>query len=357
MVDGRLRYHFVLPVWGRKFVDLFLDLSLPNQFQSGNLPAFAGTDALYRIYTSAADLDRIRRSPELRRLERLMPVSLEVVEANQGSHKWGTMTECHQRALSAASDDRDAIVFLLPDLLMSRGSLGALRRAADAGKRLVAVFILPVMRDAFLRELAPMGGFALSSESLEPSTMVRAALSTMHPMLGVLFWEREAVAPCLPTLCWDTGGGLLARTLQPHPLLVRPRDRTVRIERTFDDDYVLATLPASSEMHAFEDSDELTICSLEDDPSKGFPVPVGPPSTLRYAWWLHTQPVLRYPFFRHRYWFHTDGREGELASARARSDKVVRRVLACALAARRGSWLIEPLREQRRRLKRLAARA
>ena len=49
--------HLIMAVWGRSYVDLFLDLSLPSQLSARNLPeASQKGNLLYKIFTTRNDV-------------------------------------------------------------------------------------------------------------------------------------------------------------------------------------------------------------------------------------------------------------------------------------------------------------
>ena len=62
-------FHFLVTVWGDEFVDLFLNLCLPNQLTPGNLLAFRSDEvkATYIIYTTARDQETIERHESYQR--------------------------------------------------------------------------------------------------------------------------------------------------------------------------------------------------------------------------------------------------------------------------------------------------
>ena len=48
-------YDVVTAVWGTEFIDLFLDVCIPNQLSSRNLPALPA-GSRYRVFTKSADV-------------------------------------------------------------------------------------------------------------------------------------------------------------------------------------------------------------------------------------------------------------------------------------------------------------
>ena len=72
-------YDVVTAVWGAAFIDLFLDLCIPNQLSPANLPALP-SGSRYRIFTPPEDAPGLAVDPCLDDLRRLLPV--DVVEVD-----------------------------------------------------------------------------------------------------------------------------------------------------------------------------------------------------------------------------------------------------------------------------------
>jgi len=343
-------FHFVTAVWGQRFVGRFLDVTLPNQLLPGNLGAFDGADTIYRVFTSSDDEDRIRRSPAFGRLVSLMPAEVEILNASElAGHKWKAMSACHRRALQAAAEDRDAVVFLDAAIVLSDGSLAAVRRVAAQGKRLATIIPLPVLEDGFMREYEQRGFAGLDPVSAPTGRdLVSMSMRSMHPIIEALRWDSGGAPHYLPTMCFKVGeNGLVARTIQPHPLMVRPHDRSVELRHTIDDDYILSVVRSPEEIHAFDDSDEFVMCTLEADREHGFPLELRPPSAMRYALWLAAQPRDRMPFLGTSYRYHAGDYGGEWAETHRRVEELVSKLRTRSRALRPATPLITRLRAAR----------
>ena len=69
--------HLIMAVWGRSYVDLFLDLSLPSQLSAGNLrEASQKGNLLYKIYTTKNDIEQITQHPSFKRLSSLVETKI-----------------------------------------------------------------------------------------------------------------------------------------------------------------------------------------------------------------------------------------------------------------------------------------
>ena len=67
MIEGRAQtFHVVTVVWGQPYVELFLDVALPNQMTPGNLGALR-PGSRYRVFTAPEDVETLAASPLLGR--------------------------------------------------------------------------------------------------------------------------------------------------------------------------------------------------------------------------------------------------------------------------------------------------
>ena len=68
-------FHVVTVVWGRSYVELFLDVAVPNQMTPGNLGALPA-GSRYRVFTSPEDFETLAASSILARVNDMMPVDV-----------------------------------------------------------------------------------------------------------------------------------------------------------------------------------------------------------------------------------------------------------------------------------------
>src|SRR5262245_59512147 len=97
-------FDVVTDVWGRPYVDLFLDVAVPNQLTPGNLGALPA-GSRYRVFTRPDDAEYLAASPVLERVNKVIPVDL-VVLAELGDSSDGPFMQLitgHRRALQDAA--------------------------------------------------------------------------------------------------------------------------------------------------------------------------------------------------------------------------------------------------------------
>ena len=124
-------FHVVTVVWGRAYIELFLDVAVPNQLTPGNLGALP-PGSRYRVLTTAEDLELLEASAALKQANDVIPVDLVVAPelSRVSDDQFVRLTAGHSRALRDAADSGAALIFLAPDHFMSEGTLAVSRDQA-----------------------------------------------------------------------------------------------------------------------------------------------------------------------------------------------------------------------------------
>jgi hypothetical protein len=256
-------FHAVTHVWGREYLDLFLNVCIPNQLAPGNVPALP-PGSRYRILTRSSDVAELDSHPMVQALRDVIAVDLVVIDAldRQGEGPSGIelMIACHQQAIADVLEADAAIILLSADIVISDNALAAVVRRHREGYRAVAATGLRLAAESFLPALHASGTplAAWSSRAL-----VRIALPHLHPhslsMLAVT--DRFSKSPV--AVYWRVGAdGLLARSFHLHPLMVDPMRPVPLRVGTVDGAYLAEACPDFSRVHVVVDSDELQMFEI-----------------------------------------------------------------------------------------------
>jgi hypothetical protein len=255
-------FHAVTHVWGRAYLDTFLNVCIPNQLAAGNVPALPA-GSRYRILTRADHVPELDEHPMVRALREVMPVDLVVVDAldrpDARARSYDLMNACHQRAMADALEAGAALIMLSADIVMSDHALGAVVRRHREGYRAVVTTGLRLAKESFLQSL-DRAGARLSA--LPSRDLVRMALPHLHQQTRSMFVAAPAFSAYPSAVYWPVGDkGLLARCFHLHPLMVDPV-RAVTLGGTYDDHYLSEACPDFSRVHVVTDSDELQLFEL-----------------------------------------------------------------------------------------------
>lgn len=251
-------FHVVTVVWGPEFRRVFLDVCVPNQLTPGNLGALPA-GSRYRVFTSEDDVDVLEAG--LREVSGQMAVDLIAapeLSASDGT-RFTRMTACHAQALRDAAEAGAALIFLSPDIVLSEGTLAAVVRRHDEGKRAVACTGLRVQREAFVEALRARGG----TRGVPPRELVSLALAHLHPFTLAHMADGVPGSRRPIGVYWNVPGeGILARPFYMHPLMVDPPRRDARPDGTIDQHYLVHACPARDQIHVVTDSDELAVFEM-----------------------------------------------------------------------------------------------
>ena len=274
-----IRFYFITPVWGEKFVDMFLHISLPTQLSKGNLGSFQRRPNAdkYKIYTTSKDAGVIQKSPVCARLNELIETEFHfiddaLVEFETGKiNKYDLMTICHGRGIADGLTDHAALVILSADVVFSDGSFANIRKIAQSGKRGIAIGSYRVVTETFGSALQKK--FYSSKRhciTIPSREMVKLSLDCIHPDSRVLFWDEPSFLNGWPAfLYWDVSKeGVLQRGIHLHPLMIYPSRKDVQLNPSsgmgIDGyDYIKRVVPDFEDIYVVEDSDEIASFSLQ----------------------------------------------------------------------------------------------
>jgi hypothetical protein len=256
--------HFLTPVWGKAYVQLYLDVVIPAQLASRNLPSFkteSGTK--YVVFTTREDMETIQSSPVFKVLSTMVPVAFEFVDISITSNH-DRMSDCFRRGISAANAAGAAVIFLTPDIVFADGSFETIKRLADSGHDVV---FIPAIRTLKYGVANALKDAFRKGQTIEiyPRDLMRVALDNLHPLADSSWWDEGETDLVPANLYWRVGNeGILGRCFHLHPVFVRPQRKNVKFFGTVDDDYCCAACPDTSKDYVVTDSDELLAVELSD---------------------------------------------------------------------------------------------
>jgi hypothetical protein len=249
-------FDVVTVVWGARYLQLFLDVCVPNQLTAGNIDALP-SGSRYRVFTSPDDVGLLEASRVMCDVSSLMPVDVVPMRELSAASKnrFSRMTFCHRQALMDAHRRQSAVIFLCGDHVLSKGAFAAVVRRHEAGMRAVMCAGLRVHREPIVTALRAWNG-----AGVEPRELVAQALGHPHPFTVAHIVDSPATALEPISAYWSvTGEGILVRGIHLHPLMVDPLYPEVLPEDTIDGHYVNRACPVRSQVHVVRDSDELVL--------------------------------------------------------------------------------------------------
>lgn len=320
-------YCFLCPVWGDRYVNLFLEQGLPSQLAPGNIPSLSNKKNVYKIFTTSNFIDKIQRSEVFKLLQTYTTTSIIAIDGFNLSNALYAMTECYNMGMVAAKGQNQAFVFLTPDSIWSDGSFYNMDRLAHEGQRAVLISGPRMVLEDSAEELAKY--FNRNSDpiiNISARELVRLTIKYAHPISKAHIWEGKGNRGDAHYY-WRVGeNNLLMRCFHLHPLMVWPVRDDIYIPKntTLDHDFVRLACPDIDQVYVVTDSDEITGVDAsplnhEHADFKENTIPIE--AVLNWVR-LYTN-VYHRAFFRKKIRFHSDEIAEEWELVEKNSDAVV----------------------------------
>ena len=289
-------FYFAVVFWGETFRNYLVDYCLPSLLAPGNIPVLSGGKDKFIFCTTSQDWEAMVNTRIFSTLRQYIePYLVEIPPAPPGKHGCEHMGIGHKLAAQMAHRDGAYGVFLTPDLMVSDGTVAALRRHALVGVRVVLVAALRFGEEPLFQHLTAMGILKKGerpSERAERGTplaitgrqMAAACLHSFHSETQCYEWDAPYFTN-FPSACWwpvDKEDGIVLHSLSWMPFLcdytaIKRHDTTTLDTWTLDGDYIYRNFGDDPDIYVVTDSDEMMLLSwapLADRPQSLRPNPI-----------------------------------------------------------------------------------
>lgn len=264
------KYLFLVPVWGRRYLELFLDICLPLMLTRGNLGHYAGrSDAVFLIMTTRADCKQLEAHESFQRLRATVRTEILLIDGLvdfSSAHK--AMSDAYVLGMNSRFVARSSTyyVFLTPDSFWSDGSFARLRELAS--QRFEAVMVVGLRTSLQHMEpfLAARIGLSPDNPVILNRELVTQSLRALHPMAKAHDWLSGRFLNAWPSqVYWRLGRDLMfVRAFHMHPLMVLSPKRPVKVGTTIDGDFLTRLGYDAKRYHVVTDSDEMVGIEMTD---------------------------------------------------------------------------------------------
>src|SRR5438128_1238760 len=152
-------FYFTVVFWGAEHRGYFTDLLLASLLSPNNIPALKSERRnKFLIVTTSADWKAIQAHPMFRLLQQYVePVWFEMSMPQLNDSKMLVMSQGHKQVAMRSFEDGAYGVFVTPDLILSDGSVAAMERLAEAGKKVVLSVAIRFRHETLLPEIEREG--------------------------------------------------------------------------------------------------------------------------------------------------------------------------------------------------------
>lgn len=239
-------FHFIVPVWGRVYTKLFVDICLPMIMTSGNLGALEKSrEDRFVIVTTWEDAQTIRGSSNYERLGELVRVEFILIDGlvdTGNSH--AAMSECYAMAMrhEGVIPGETYFVFLTPDSFWSDGTFQRLIDLAAQGFQVVMAAGLRVQSEAMSLMLREEINKSPDNPTIPLARLVRMILGNIHQLSSAHNWlSKSGFLNVWPShIYWinERDQQLIAHCFHLHPLMVLAPNANAAIGTTIDGEFL-----------------------------------------------------------------------------------------------------------------------
>jgi len=243
-----MNFHFIVPVWGASYTELFTDICLPMLFTPGNLGIFEKRNKAadqFVILTTFEDYLSILDSISYQRLKNLIQVEFVLIDGIIDLSKThDAMSMCYAMAMGRDSviPDKTYFIFLTPDSFWSDGAFSRLVELAENSVNVVMAIGFRVNLESMSLLLKSQIAQSPDNPAIPKSELVRLVIDNIHQLSrshNIL--TKSGFLNSWPShIYWINKGDyqLIAHCFHLHPLMVLSNSRKVAIGTTIDGEYL-----------------------------------------------------------------------------------------------------------------------
>lgn len=254
-------------VWGKKYIDTFLQLSLPTQFSTGNLKTLKSKPN-YILYTDQSGKEQILQAPIYKKLQEHTHVIFRLIDVDIERCHFDILLQCHSDAIKEANKLNAPIVFLAPDCILSMNVFSYLEKAVDRKKRLIMICSARMSLEKYKEIIQEKEGSLLNEEVQWTSQdLAKTTINNLHHRGKCLLMTDDKISSHPSQMYWRLDEhNLLAKSFHLHPLLIWPEVHNVYPLLSADGkDFLERICPNSSKWETIKDCSEVSLFEISSD--------------------------------------------------------------------------------------------
>lgn len=262
---SNIQLQIINVVWGHKYIQTFLEYSLPAQFSKGNL-AHLTTKPNYIIYTNKEGKALIESSEIFKKLENSCHVIFRIISHRPDTCPFDTLLKSHIDAIKQANEIKSPIVFLSPDSIVSAGTFTYCEKAIKEKIRLIAICSARMSLEKY-SSIVRKKTKHKEVVTWSPQELAVTTVQNLHYRGKCLVMENDEISAHPSQMYWKLDdNNLLARAYHLHPLLIWPRKHNVYPKISADGKHFLEKIcPNFSEWRVVKDCSEFSLFEISSD--------------------------------------------------------------------------------------------
>lgn len=279
------KIHIVLVLWGDKYWDTFLNVTLSTRLTDSNLPHLSKLfDVTYRIYTPNNEIIKYQNNQRLKQLNDCTKTEFIPIELDNAQSKYVLFSNIHRNILKEATAST-AFIIDFPDHFYEASFFSKIGSKIKEGKRLINVCnprlnLQKISNDEiFLKKIK-------NKKSFDKKDFLSLCLKHLHPhATDTIFLDNEKVMKTLSITGKKLGGNsFFLSAFHSHPIYIWPEKNVPLNCQTIDQGEYLYRACPTSKYHYNCHSSEYLFFELSDENEQIQPVKKTP-NVLSYILW------------------------------------------------------------------------
>ncbi len=230
-----MKVKIVLPVWGDRYIDVFLRYILPSHLDPSNIPRLSKYHTIkYTLYTTKKDSNRLLQENLLITLQKYATLEIKLLNSWVIKDTYATYSFVHNKELRLSAKNNEAVYLLNADILLSNNFFITTLSKIKEGYKSVNMIIPRTNIEPFAKMITSN---KFDTTKLNPNYMVDLWLMNPHKLMRYHFINDTTSRNILPaSLYWiNSKKGAYIRSFHLHPILILPNKLKIsKFKETID---------------------------------------------------------------------------------------------------------------------------
>ncbi len=241
-----MRVKFVVPVWGKEYLNTFIRVSLASQLSENNIPLISKKHKVeYVVYTLKSDKSYLENTDSFKILKELVNIRFEIIKKFKTKDVYRIYGQIHRRELKKSSKINESVFLINSDFVFSDGFFSKTLEEIKFGKKAVNIFCPRSNLESVSSILQSKFRESRDVVNVSSEDLTKIYLKNTHKLMAYHLLPKAENDDFLPSsLIWRAkNGSLLVRNFHFHPILINPNSIKIKkMKMTIDDGYLLDIL-------------------------------------------------------------------------------------------------------------------